>query len=74
MIKIIGLTLVALGLFVVIATGVHAQTATPTTAPTATTAPTTTSAPTATPSPTGSVQGTSTVTVPSGAPATGFGR
>lgn len=63
----IGAAATIIGLFA--ASGVMAQTATP--SPTPSTSPTVTS--TASPTPTGSVQGTSTVAVPSGAPATGHG-
>ncbi len=81
--KIISLSIVAIALFVGLVAGVHAQTATPittltpttSTTVTPTTTTTTTPAMTVTPTPTGSVQGASTsVTVPSGAPATGFGN
>lgn len=65
----------ALGL-VILAGVASAQTATPTSTPTTTVSPTTTTTTTPTttntPTPTGSVQGA--VTVPSGAPATGFGK
>lgn len=68
MVKLVAISIVALVLSVFGAQA-YAQTATPTPTGEATATPTTT----ATPTPTGEVQGTSDVTVPSGAPSTGYG-